>query len=53
MIAGTYYGVGLVGVLAKLLPSHILQNISVDMIKAISVPFVCDTDCIHSEARYT
>ena len=40
VIAGTYYGVGLVGVLAKLLPSHILQNISVDMIKAISVPFV-------------
>lgn len=40
VIAGTYYGVGLVGVLAKLLPLHILQNISVDMIKAISVPFV-------------
>ncbi len=40
VIAGTYYGVGLVGVLAKSLPQEMLKMMSVDVVKAISVPFV-------------
>jgi len=40
VIAGTYYGVGLVGVIAKLLPEEMTGNLSVDIIKAVSLPFV-------------
>ncbi len=39
IIAGTYYGVGLVGVLAESLPLENWQ-IGLDMIKTGSVPFV-------------
>lgn len=40
VIAGTYYGVGLVGVVAKLLPETMTASLSVDVIKAVSLPFV-------------
>jgi len=39
VIAGTYYGVGLVGIAAKMLPLEAWQ-ISLDLIKAGSTPFV-------------
>ena len=40
VIAGTYYGVGLVGVVAQSLPEHMTGGLSVDIIKAASLPFV-------------
>lgn len=40
VIAGTYYGVGLVGVIAKTLPDSILVIASVDLIKGLSIPAV-------------
>ena len=40
VIAGTYYGVGLVGVVAQSLPEHMTGGLSVDVIKAASLPFV-------------
>ena len=39
VIAGTYYGVGLVGIVAKILPLE-AYHLSLDMIKAGSTPFV-------------
>jgi len=39
VIAGTYYGVGLVGILAKMLPLE-AYHLSLDVIKAGSTPFV-------------
>ncbi len=38
VIAGTYYGVGLVGYLAKILPHQ--TGLNIDVIKALSVPII-------------